>query len=76
MTKEIYLQLLLKSAYNRKDVMLLAGCSHATATKVMKICREAYNGAIMHRDYYITSDSFFAYQGTTRKKELELLERN
>lgn len=68
--KEFYLT---KVNYSAKDVMFMLGCQKTWATKVIKECKEKYNGTVVGRPILIKAESFWAYLGTTMENELRKL---
>lgn len=66
---------ILKSAItDYKGVMAFCGVGQTKAYSIMKICKKEYKGTVRYEPKYITTDSLMAYLGTTRERELTLLD--
>lgn len=69
-TKE---QLLLKQGLRVNDVMLLTGYSKPKSYKIMKLCRDEFNGKAGILTDAITPKSLCIALGTTLEDELKLI---
>lgn len=67
--------LLLKPFWKYTDIMNYAGVSKGKAYEIMKTCKNKYNGTITYEPKYVTCESVLNYFGTTREKEISLLDR-
>ncbi len=70
------IEVITRLCLRKSDVMFLTGYKDTKARKIMKICREEFNGTVparMEIDRAITTDSFLRFMGTNRKEYIESL---
>ena len=73
MSSQERLNLMLKIGIDAKEVQSLVGCSQSYAYKLMKICREEFNGRAGVMSNKITPTSLCKALGTTIEDELHKL---
>ena len=69
MTIEERKELLAKSSWTYKDVMLYTNTKKSKAFQIIKICKEQLNGKILFNDHCVRRDSVLAYCGTSIERE-------
>lgn len=70
MTKK---EIIEKPIIGYKEIMTYLGVSKKSAYTIIDICKIAHNGQSNYGKHKIKTESFMAFLGTTREKEIKIL---